>query len=107
MFADSSLIFFAVSTDTVHCVYPIFLHPWSIGGSLILIVNVLFLWNVTPSSPGLNMVVYPLSANMFMLISDLVRPGSMFAFLASDDSCSNGSALCWLPLVLSCLGGTL
>ena len=45
------------------------------------------------------MVVYPFSANLFTLMSDLVRPGSMFARLASSDSCSNGR--CVVPVALS------
>ena len=64
-----------------------------------MIVSVPSLWNVTPLSPGQKMVVYPLSAILFTLMSDLVRPGSMFAFLAFVDSCSNGS--CVVPVALS------
>ena len=37
------------------------------------------------------MVVYLFSAILLTLRSDLVRPGNMFASLASSDSCSNGS----------------
>ena len=45
------------------------------------------------------MVVYPLSAILFTLMSDLVRPGSMLALLAFVDNCSNGS--CVVPVALS------
>ena len=84
---------FVVGADTVQSISPFFIHPWSTGGLLVVIVSVPILWNMTPSLPGQNMVVYPFSAILFTLMSDLVRPGSMFAFLASDDSCSNGSCI--------------
>ena len=96
--AASSRVDFVVGTETVHKFSPFLLHPWSTGGSLVVIVSVPFLWNVTPSFPGLNMVVYPLSAILFTLMSDLVRPGSMFARLASSDSCSNGSCVALVAL---------
>ena len=54
---------------------------------------------MTPLSPGQKMVVYPFSAILFTLMSDLVNPDSMFTFLAFADSCSNGS--CVVPLALS------
>ena len=99
-FEISSHFFIVVcGTDTAQSVSPFFLHPWSTGGLLILIVSVPSLWNVTPLSPGQKMVVYPFSAILFTLMSDLVSPGSMFAFLAFAYSCSNGS--CVVPLALS------
>ena len=64
-----------------------------------MVVSVPSLWNVTPLSPGLKMVVYPFLAILFTLMSDLVRPGSMFAFLAFAGSCSNRS--CVVPVDLS------
>ena len=64
-----------------------------------MIVSVPSLWNVTPLSPGRKMVMYPLSAILFTLMSDLVRPGSMLAFLAFVDSCWSGS--CVVPVALS------
>ncbi len=81
------------AADTVHNFAPFFLHHWSLGGSLIVIVSVLFLWIVTPSSPGQNIVVNPFSAILFTLNSNFVSPGSMLASLASDDNCSKGSCV--------------
>ena len=92
-FATSSCSLFVAGADTVHNSAPLFLHPWSMGGLLIVIVSVPFLWIITPLSPGLNIVVYPFSAILFMLRSDFVSPGSMLASLASDDSCLNGSCV--------------
>ena len=41
----------------------------------------------------------PFSAILFTLMRDLVRPGSLFAFLAFAESCSNGR--CVVPVALS------
>ncbi len=81
------------AADTVHKFAPFFLHPWSTGGSLVVIVSVPYLWIVTPSLPGQNIVVYPFFAILFTLNSDFVSPGSMLASLASDDDCSKGSCV--------------
>ena len=78
---------------TVHSFSPFFLHPWRTGGSLIVIVSVPFLCIVTPLLPGLNIVVYPCSAILFTFNSDFANPGSMWASLASADSCSKGSCV--------------
>ncbi len=81
------------AADAVHNFAPFFLHPWSMGGSLVVIVSVPFLWILTPSSPGQNIVVYPFSAILFTLNSDFVSPGSMLASLASDDNCLKRSCV--------------
>jgi hypothetical protein len=81
------------AADTVHNFAPFFLHPWSMGGSLVVIVSVPFLLIVTPSLPGRNIVVYPFSAILFTLNSDFVSPGSMLASLASDDNYLKGSCV--------------
>ncbi len=93
MFATISHSLSVAAADTVHNFAPFFLHPWSTGGSLVVIVSAPFLWIVTPSLPGRNIVVYPFSAIFFMLNSDFVSPGSMLASLASDDNCSKGSCV--------------
>jgi hypothetical protein len=84
--ATSLCSLFVVGADTVHNFAPLFFSPWSTGGLLVVIVSVPFLWIITPSLPGLKIVVYPFSAFLFTLRSDFVSPGSMLAFLASDDS---------------------
>ncbi len=67
------------------------LHPWRTEGLLVVMASVPFLWILTPSSPGWNIVVYPSSGILFMLRSDCLSPGNMWASLAASDNCLNGS----------------
>jgi hypothetical protein len=92
-FAASSHLMLGVCIVTVHKFAPFLLHPWSMGGLDVIIVSVPFLWIITPSLPGLNIVVYPFSAILFTLKSDFFSPGSMLASLAFVDSCRNGSCV--------------
>jgi hypothetical protein len=53
-------------------------------------VSVPDLWMVTPLFHSWKIVVYPFSAILLTLRRDFLSPGSMWASLASLDSCSNG-----------------
>ncbi len=92
-FATLSCSGFISCVDIFHSFSPLFLHPWSTGGSLVIMVSVPSLWIVTPLLPGLKIVVYSFSAILFMLKSDFVSSGIMLASLALVDDCSNGSCV--------------
>jgi hypothetical protein len=77
--------------STVNKFDPVGLLPLSTGGSLVVMVSVPDLWIVTPSFPSWKIIVYPFSAILSTLRSDFLSPGSMWASLASFDSCSNGN----------------
>ncbi len=79
--------------ETVHNFAPFALHPWRIGGSLVVMVRVPSFWIVTPWLLGQKIAVYPFSDILFMLMSDFLSPGSMSASLAFESSWSNGSCV--------------
>jgi hypothetical protein len=79
--------------DIVHSFAPLFLHPWSTGGLLVIMVSVPSLWIVTPMLPGLKIVVYPFSTILLTLKSDFVSLGIMLASLALVHNCLNGSCV--------------
>ena len=73
--------------DIVHNFAPCDLHPWRMGGSVVVIVTVPDLWIVSPSSPGWKILVYPSSANLLTLTSGAFSPGRMSASLGLSLSC--------------------
>ena len=87
LFASSLPSSFA---DTIYRLSPSYLHPWSTGGLLVVIVSVPLSWIVTPSFSGWKIVVYPSSANLFTLINDCRKCGSTCASLAFLLSCRKG-----------------
>ncbi len=89
LFAHSFLILF--SAKTVHNFAPFDLHPWRMGGLIIVFVIMPGLWIVTPVSPGWNTVVYPSLANLFMLMRSVLSPGKMSVSLALLVNCLKGS----------------
>lgn len=83
-FATSSfgLFSFVHPVEIIQSLSPLFLFPLRTGGAVVVIVRVPGSCIVAPSVPGWNMVVYPFSAILLMLIRDLVRPGIISATLA-------------------------
>ncbi len=91
----------------VHSFAPLFLHPWSTGGLLIVMVSVPSLWIVTPLLPDLKTVVYPFSAILFTLKSDLLVLVFCWLLLLWLIIVRMEVVLCCLPVVLSCPAETL
>ncbi len=58
------------------------LHPWRMGGSVVVMDTVPCLCTVTPSSPGWNIIVYPSSAILLTLTTGVFNPGRISASLA-------------------------
>ncbi len=82
---------FVSSADTLHNFASFDLHPWRLGGSVIVMEIVPGLWTVTPFSPGWKTVVYPSLAILLTLTSGVLSPGRMSASLALLVDCSKGS----------------
>ncbi len=81
-FNITSWVLFVSWVNTAHNFSQFALHPWSMGGSLVILVRVPSLWIVTPWSPGRKTVVYSFFGILFTLRSDFVSPGSKSASLA-------------------------
>ena len=76
------LFAFVHPVEIVQSFSPLFLFPLRTGGALVVIFRVPGSCIVAPSVPGWNMVVYPFSTILFMLIKDHLRPGVISASLA-------------------------
>ncbi len=85
------LIALSISTDTFHNFAVLLLHPWRMGGLLVVMAIVPSLWMVPPSLFRWKTIVYPASDVLFTLRRDCFCPGSTSTSYAAFDSWSKGS----------------